>query len=344
MNAIELSPIIYQIASLPELFKQHSFDQVAVLTDENTSQQCLPLISELLPSFKEIKISSGEENKTLDTCNQIWDSLFRMQFSRNSLLINLGGGVISDMGSFAASVYKRGIHCAHIPTTLLAMVDASVGNKTGIDHQGIKNSLGTFYAAEFCLIDPIFLKTLDHRQLVSGFVEMLKHGIIADANYFNQLVHSNIGSISEWQLYIEKSIQIKSSIVAKDPLEKGLRKILNFGHTIGHALESYFLDKGSKLLHGEAVLFGMICELYMSQLHNQEPTSYLTALESFAKKQLGTNKISFDKKAIINFIKQDKKNRDGFCLFVLLDKNNKPCYDCACTEKLILEALTYIHG
>jgi 3-dehydroquinate synthase len=265
------------------------------------------------------------------------------EISRNSLLINLGGGVITDMGSFAASIYKRGITCINIPTSLLAMVDASVGAKTGIDYQDYKNIIGTFYESKQCIIDPIFLCTLEKRQLISGYMEMLKHGLIVNLDYFHTLIHLDLSRDIDWTPLIKKSIEIKSSIVEQDPTEKGLRKVLNFGHSIGHALESYYMNEQEALLHGEAVLYGMIAALYISNMKYNYQSSHLYLLEQIAGKYLGKSKLIFDTNQVLEFLKQDKKNKNQQLLFVLIDDKNQVQYDCACTLDEVKNALNYLH-
>lgn len=306
MNHIK-SELHFELASIATFFQNEKYDKIAVLTDENTSKYCLPLIQNLIPSFIEIKIDSGESYKNIQTCQLIWNKLLAHEFSRKSLLINLGGGVINDMGSFAASIYKRGIDCMNIPTTLLSMVDASIGGKTGIDYLHYKNVIGSFYKAKSTIIDSTFITTLAKKQIVSGYAEMLKHGLIADFNYFNELSNLALFEIKNWNLLIKKSIEIKSTIVLKNPKEKGLRKILNFGHTIGHALESYFLQNSIDLLHGEAIIYGMIAALYLSNLKFNYSNKFIQQLELFASHYLGNSKLKFNKLEIIQLLKQDKK-------------------------------------
>src|SRR5690606_32174448 len=209
---------------------------------------------------------AGEENKNIDFCIGIWKMLLDFGAERNSLLINLGGGVVTDMGGFAASTYKRGIDFVQIPTTLLSQVDASIGGKTGIDLDTVKNIIGTFTQPEAVYINVDFLNTLDKRQLVSGFAEMIKHDFIFDASYFEDLKGFSFDRPDEDLIY--RSVGIKNEVVKQDPKESGLRKILNFGHTIGHAVETYSIDNDDNpLLHGEAIAVGMICEAYLSHCY-----------------------------------------------------------------------------
>ena len=221
------------------------YSKIGILVDENTKEFCLPLLSEIKKSVI-IEIKSGEENKNIDSCNLIWEALTKNCFDRNSLLINLGGGVIGDMGGFCASTYKRGIEFIQIPTSLLAMVDASVGGKLGVDFNGLKNQVGLFSNPKSVIINPKFLETLPEDELRSGFAEVVKHALIVDKNLWNHLKNNPFQDLY-WEEIIESSVQIKNKIVMSDPKEKGERKKLNFGHTFGHAIESYYLECGRQV-------------------------------------------------------------------------------------------------
>ena len=288
-----------------------SYSKVAILVDENTKKDCLNKLSKFDNSII-IEIKSGEENKNINTCNFIWEQLTKNNFDRNSLLINLGGGVIGDMGGFCASTYKRGISFIQIPTTLLAMVDACVGGKLGIDFNGLKNQVGLFNNPKTVLINPDFLTTLPRNQLLSGFAEVVKHALISDNNFWKQLTSTPFDSL-DWEEIILTSIQIKNKIVLADPLEIGDRKKLNFGHTFGHAIESYYLQEGTPILHGEAVFMGILLETEISSLSvtaKNEIKNFI--LSNFALPHLPTN--SEIKKYLIN----DKKNKIGKINFSLL--------------------------
>ncbi|MTI19497.1 3-dehydroquinate synthase, partial [Fulvivirga sp. RKSG066] len=228
---------------------------------------CLPLLNNVLKEAKIIAIKSGEKNKTLDTCSDIWEKMTEYGLDRKSLMINLGGGVIGDMGGFGASTYKRGIDFINIPTTLLSQVDASVGGKLGIDFKGFKNHIGLFKDPKMVLVDSKFLNTLPKRELRSGFAEIIKHSIIADKNQWNKIKVHAFDEL-DFEKLIQQSVAIKVKVVEEDPEEAGLRKILNFGHTIGHAIESFYLETPSQLLHGEAIAIGMICEAYVAEQKN----------------------------------------------------------------------------
>jgi 3-dehydroquinate synthase len=288
------------------------YSKIAILVDENTKRDCLPKLQQLEKSIV-IEIKSGEEYKNIDTCNFIWEQLTKNNFDRNSLLINLGGGVIGDMGGFCASTYKRGIDFLQIPTTLLAMVDASVGGKLGVDFNGLKNQIGLFNNPKSVLVNPDFLKTLPENQLRSGFAEVVKHALISDSNLWKQLALAPFESL-DLENIIETSVQIKNNIVESDPFEKGDRKKLNFGHTFGHAIESYYLEKGTPILHGEAVFMGMILETeisHLSETDKNEIKNYI--LSNFALPY--TPKKYNLRKFLIN----DKKNQNGKISFSLLN-------------------------
>ena len=287
------------------------YSKIGILVDENTKEFCLPLLSEIKESVI-IEIKSGEENKNIDSCNLIWDQLTKNSFDRNSILINLGGGVIGDMGGFCASTYKRGIEFIQIPTSLLAMVDASVGGKLGIDFNGLKNQVGLFSNPKSVIINPKFLETLAENELRSGFAEVVKHALISDKNLWKEIISVPFNEMN-WEKIIDTSINIKNKIVISDPKEKGERKKLNFGHTFGHAIESYYLEKGTPILHGEAIFMGIILESEISDLtqsDKNEIKNYI--LSNFALPY--TPKKSYLHKFLLN----DKKNQEGKINFSLL--------------------------
>jgi 3-dehydroquinate synthase len=292
------------------------YSAVAILVDENTKKHCLPFLlgaNLQLNNALIIEINSGEENKNIATCNYIWQQLTSNNFDRNALLINLGGGVIGDMGGFCASTYKRGIDFVQIPTTLLAMVDASVGGKLGIDFDGLKNQVGLFANPKIVIINPEFLKTLDKNQLVFGFAEVVKHALIADKEFWNTILETPFDKLN-WNYIIKKSVQIKNNIVLNDPREKGERKKLNFGHTFGHAIESYYLQKGTPVFHGQAIALGILLESKMSDLteiEKGEITEFI--LSNF------TLPYNPAKNKLIQFLLNDKKNKAGKINFSLLE-------------------------
>ncbi|WP_246010684.1 3-dehydroquinate synthase [Hymenobacter perfusus] len=334
------------LPALAEIVAGRTVSQVFVLVDANTSRQCLPLLTALLPAgFHLLEIPAGEEFKTLSSCETVWTALTEQSADRHTLLVNLGGGVVTDLGGFAAAVYKRGIRFVQVPTTLLAQVDASVGGKTGVDFMGFKNQLGVFQEPAAVCIEPRFLQTLDPRQLKSGYAEVVKHWLIADAEAFNRNHSIGVLGIEDWTPIIEESVALKRRIVEQDPLESGLRKLLNFGHTVGHALESYLLQQpGREILHGEAVAAGMVCEAWLSQQKGLLSTGELDSIETFLfsvfeKVQF----VSLETEAIAQFALQDKKNSGSIINCTLLEGIGRGVYDQPVTLTEIAEALRYYH-
>ena len=313
--------------------------QVFILTDENVAPFWLPEVAYGLNCEKavEIVIKPGEQYKNLQTVQRIWKTLMKYHADRNALLVNLGGGVITDLGGFAASTYKRGIKFINIPTTLLAMVDAAIGGKTGIDFGGAKNQIGTFAEAEEVLVDPVFLSTLSRREILSGWAEMLKYGFIADAN----LLKSNL---ENYQQFISRCGEIKREIVAQDPTEKGLRKVLNFGHTLGHAIESHCLTTDYPLLHGEAVALGMLGALWLSVKQCGMHEQILKDYEKKLPQLLSETEIALsdaDIQPIMDYLVHDKKNKGEKPQFVLLEAVGKPVWDVEVEPTLVKQSLEY---
>ncbi len=342
--AINIANIATLNGGLTELFSRYTSSQLFILVDENTLEHCYPVVKNVLPTHSVIQIPAGEANKALTTCELVWQQLTAQNADRNSLLINLGGGVIGDLGGFAAGCYKRGIRFINLPTTLLAMVDASVGAKTGIDFNGLKNQLGLFNEPAAVFIYTGFLKTLPGRQLVSGFAEIIKHYLIADKNAFNQLPGSLPAlSTLNFDALVAHSVQIKSAIVTQDPLEQGNRKSLNFGHTVGHAIESHFLLKpGQELLHGEAVAIGIICESFISEkrgLINAAELVEITKLVFNYFKLPSLNQNEFV--TLLELMKQDKKNTANRNRFTLLQGIGNYCIDNYVEEEIIIQSLQY---
>ena len=295
---------------------QHSrYSAIAILVDEHTKANCLDIIlkeSQIKPKLI-IEIHSGEEHKNISSCEHIWQQLTKAQFDRKSLLINLGGGVIGDMGGFAASCYKRGIDFIQVPTTLLAMVDASVGGKLGIDLENFKNQIGLFKAPKGVYIFPEFLQTLSQRQVISGYAEIVKHALITDKDYWQLLMETSIEKIN-WEETIHHSVTLKNDIVESDPYEENKRKILNFGHTIGHAIESYYLKKEKDILHGEAIALGMYLEAELSPLNIEKKKEIQDYLKS------NFNLVDCPSlEQLLPFLKNDKKNEHDNINFSLLD-------------------------
>jgi len=341
---------IYFENSLGELAKfidSGRYSRFFVLTDENTAKYCLPLLREKLgnpDNFDIIEINSGEESKDIDFCIGVWKMLIDFGADRQSLLINLGGGVISDLGGFAASTFKRGIDFVHVPTTLLSQVDASVGGKTGIDIDSIKNIIGTFTQPKAVFIEYRFLLSLPARQILSGTAEMLKHGLICDAAYWNLLKESDLNNPTADLIY--RSVAIKNKIVLEDPHEKNIRKALNFGHTIGHAIETYsLLNDEYSLSHGEAIAIGMICEAWLSY----KKTGLSAADLAEVTKVLSDLYPRYDLKSeyndtLLGFMLKDKKNQNGKINCTLLSAIGQFSIDNFCTNEELLEGLGYYAG
>ncbi|WP_027377434.1 3-dehydroquinate synthase [Kaistella palustris] len=319
--------------------------QIFILVDEHTHEYCLPILLGNLETeipFEIIEIEAGEDLKTIETATQLWEILAEFSADRKSLLINLGGGVITDLGGFVASTYKRGIPFVNIPTTLLAMCDASLGGKTGIDHLFLKNIVGTFSSAEEVFVYPGFLTTLPFTELRSGFAEMLKHGLIADEMHWTKLTAVTKLSPENVAPHIETSMNIKQNVVEQDFREEHVRKILNFGHTVGHAVESLFLQKGQILPHGEAVALGMICETYLSFLENLITEKTADQVITEIRKFFPHVSISgWDTAEILSLMRNDKKNAAGKINFSLLTDIGKSKFNCQVEEKHINYALHY---
>lgn len=333
------------LPALAEFLARPAVSRVFVLVDSNTSRSCLPLLEKHLPAdFRLIEIPAGEAFKTLASCDIVWCELTEQRADRFAVLVNLGGGVVTDLGGFTAALYKRGIRFAQVPTTLLAQVDASVGGKTGVDFQGYKNQLGVFQAPAAVFIEPKFLETLDPRQLKSGYAEVLKHWLIADADAFNQ--HRRLGWLTDdWTPIIRESVALKQRIVAQDPLESGPRKLLNFGHTVGHAIESYLLTQpGREALHGEAIAAGMVCESWLSVQRGLLSAEELDKIETFVFSVF--DKLSFvslETEAIAEFALQDKKNSGTTINCTLLNGIGNGVFDQPVTLAEIAESLRYYH-
>ena len=319
--------------------------KVFVLVDENTAKHCLPLLPCISQSGATvIEIKSGEQYKNIDTLSVIWSKLSNGGADRKSLFVNIGGGVIGDMGGLAASLFKRGIKFVNVPTTLLAQVDASCGGKLAVDFQNFKNEIGVFNNPYKVIVDSAFLKTLPQRQIISGYAEMIKHALLVDRGYFESLLPFDPKN-PDFELLsqlVETSIKIKNEFTSADPTEKGLRKMLNFGHTIGHAIESYSFSTSSPLLHGEAVAAGIICELFLSNHYMGFPLQNLIEVS----KMIGTYFPSFrfgmeTYKTLIELMHHDKKNSGGKISFSLVSEFGKYQYDVNCTDEDICQAFSF---
>ncbi len=340
-------PVHFQNESYKELSKlieEKNYSTIFILVDENTLEHCYPKFIPNLATEKRIEvieIESGEINKNLETCAGVWNVLTELEADRKSLLITLGGGVITDLGGFVASCFKRGIDFVNIPTTLLSMVDASVGGKTGVDLGVLKNQIGLFSNPEMVLVDDAYLQTVTPREIRSGTAEIIKYGLTYDVKLFNEIKGNKNLEISD---LIFTSINIKNEVVLQDPKENGLRKILNFGHTIGHAIESYFLESEHKnnLTHGEAIAIGMICECFVSAELLNFPKEKLKDVKQTIVSIYGKTAIlKEDFPSIIDLLKHDKKNVNGQVNFVLLNDYEDYKLDCKVSEDLVIKSIEY---
>lgn len=321
--------------------------KVFILTDLNTKVHCLPYFIRKFNFAKTaiiLTIPNGEAHKTINTCLSVWEELSSKGADRKSLLINLGGGVVTDLGGFVASTFRRGIEFINIPTSLLAMVDASVGGKNGVDLDGLKNQIGVIRNPICVLIDSEFLKTLPTKEVTSGYAEMLKHGIIHSEEYWAKLKQFDVSNISETEVLIWESVLIKNKVVTEDPNELGVRKTLNYGHTLGHAIESYCLEEKDKptLLHGEAIAVGMILATYISSEMFAFPKLKLENITEIILSKF--QKINFENKdieAIIKLLIYDKKNSNGKVLFVLLSDFGKHKINCEVPNSLIHKSFSF---
>ncbi|HWZ22034.1 MAG TPA: 3-dehydroquinate synthase [Cytophagaceae bacterium] len=327
-----------------------AYTKICVITDQNTVKHCYPLIREVLKGKGIlIQIPAGEEAKTIETCQKIWAYMTTAQLDRKALVINLGGGVIGDMGGFCASTYKRGIDFIQIPTTLLSQVDASVGGKLGVDFTEengnvFKNHIGLFNNPKAVLIDTKFLSTLDHRELRSGFGEIIKHSLIADKATW-EIISSRSFDQQNWDELAAHSVAFKSHITESDPQEKGIRKILNFGHTLGHAIEGFYLNSKKKLLHGEAIAIGMICETFISAKRGFVTMEDLQRISSYIVSVYGKPDIpAKDIDSIIALTLQDKKNENSEVLFSLLEEVGKGNYNISVGVEEMKESIEYYNS
>jgi len=348
------TPIYFEkegFVNLTTFIKENSLSTIFILVDENTKKYCLPIMQRYVDfSFQIIEIKSGEIYKNIHTSVNLWEELTKKGADRNSLLINLGGGVITDMGGFVAASFKRGISFINIPTSLLGMVDAAIGGKTGIDFKDLKNQIGLFTHPEMLVVVPQFIKTLNQREILSGLAEIIKYGLINDVSIWNTVKDKRFEIKKIPTDIILKSIAIKEKIVAQDPLEKGIRKILNFGHTLGHAVETYYFSKNAEeqLLHGEAIAIGMILALSLSNQLTGLSKSKLQAISQTIK-NLYQHQIPLRVKkeeipAILELLKHDKKNKDGIVNFILLTDIGKPLYNQQVSNEQMLKAFDFYNG
>ena len=349
MNSIKAIsyPIHFQdkgYISLSNLISENNYSTLFILVDENTFKYCYPKFIPNLRTDKRIEvieIESGEINKNLETCIGVWNAITELGGDRKSLIITLGGGVITDLGGFVASCFKRGIDFVNIPTTLLSMVDASVGGKTGVDLGVLKNQIGLFANPEMVLVDTAYLTTVSEREIKSGTAEIIKYGITYDISLFNEIKNNKDLKIED---LIFRSIEIKNEVVLKDPKEQNIRKILNFGHTLGHAIESFYLESEDKksLTHGEAIAIGMVCESYMSSKILNFPIKNVVEIKKVILSIYNkTNLLLEDFSGILELLKHDKKNVKGRVNFVLLNDYEDYKLDCEVSNDLIIESMKF---
>jgi 3-dehydroquinate synthase len=333
------------------LLNQHiaesNYSIIFILVDTNTHEHCLSRVLSNLETeapIEIIEIDAGEAFKNIETCSGVWEALSELNCDRKSLMINVGGGVVTDLGGFVACTFKRGINYINVPTSLLAMVDASVGGKTGVDLGTLKNQIGVISNPKMVLVDPWFLGSLPLEQLRSGYAEMLKHGLIADQDYWKEVSQNRYNDLEGLEKRIHHSIAIKNKVVLKDPQEAHLRKTLNYGHTLGHAIESYFMNQTGRkqLLHGEAIAIGMILAAFLSKkicgLTDKQLQEISQGILPFYERVRFTNE---DIASILDLLKFDKKNSHGQIYFVLLEQIGQPVIDKKVSNELILNAFEF---
>jgi 3-dehydroquinate synthase len=323
------------------------YDKLFILTDTNTVKTCYPLLKDVpcIQQGRLLTIQAGDTHKNLDRLSDIWHILSNEGASRHSLLINLGGGMITDIGGFAGATFKRGLQTINIPTTLMASVDAAVGGKTGINFNGLKNEIGSFYTPLCVFIDCRFLQTLDHANLLSGYAEMIKHALISSPEHYASILSFDLDGKTDYvrlNQMVAQSVAVKERIVEEDPKELGVRKALNLGHTIGHAIESLSFRQNNPLLHGHAVAFGLVCELYLSYKQSGFPSEKLTQVTHYIKEYYPP--FAFDCKAydaLYEFMTHDKKNEGGVINFTLLSGIGEVHINQSVTKEGILESLDF---
>lgn len=332
---------------LSDILSRLSFDKLFLLTDENTERLCYPLVKDntLIAKAGKIIIKAGDDNKNIETLSSIWKYLSENGATRHSLLINLGGGMLTDIGGFAAASFKRGIKCINIPTTLLGAVDAAVGGKTGINFNGLKNEIGAFAPAETVLIDSAFFKSLDHQNFLSGYAEMIKHGLIDSDKEWQATMSFDTEEIDYEKLkqLVVDSVGVKERIVEIDPFEKGIRKALNLGHTIGHAFESMSYELNKPVQHGYAVAWGIICELYLSHRFCGFPKEKMYKTIYFIKDNYHGFYFDCDHyERLYEYMKHDKKNESDTVNFTFLSDVGKIEINQTASKEDIFDAIDFL--
>lgn len=334
-------------ADLQRFLASLEYDKLFVLTDTNTHERCYPLVSDVpaLQGAPVITVEAGDTHKSLDALASIWMHLSREGASRHSLLLNLGGGMVTDMGGFAGATFKRGIRTVNVPTTLMASVDAAVGGKTGINFNGLKNEIGSFYPPACVFIDCEFLRTLDRDNILSGYAEMIKHALISSEAHYAAILSFDLGAPADYALLnrmVADSVAVKERIVAEDPKEQGIRKALNFGHTVGHAYESLSFRKGRPILHGHAVAAGLVSELYLSHRACGFPSDKLQQVVRYIRDYYPP--FPFDCKdydTLYELMTHDKKNEGGIINFTLLAHIGEVRINQSVAKPLVMESLDF---
>lgn len=330
---------------LAELLDGTQHEDIFIVADKHTVVFCDRLFEKVdwLPSHVTV-LDCGEENKSVESVSRIWMMLSKQGARRSSILVCVGGGVVTDLGGFAASTFKRGMHCINVPTTLLAQVDASLGGKTGFNFNGLKNEIGTFSIPEKVIIDPRFLNHLPVRERMSGFAEMIKHGLLSNREYLTRLLNLEHQEMTQEYMLelIRRSVTIKNEIVTRDPREQGLRKVLNFGHTIGHAIESLSITRGVPLLHGEAVALGLVAELYLSVKEKGFPEEVYREVRNFVKQHYPPYPLMDHVDTLYELMLHDKKNERWGVNFTLLSGIGEFSLDNYCSKDLVVEALSQV--
>lgn len=328
-------------ADLSAFLNRKRYSQVIVLADENTHRHCYPKIANALPAHSVVTLPAGEEQKHIESCVHIWQAMTDQALDRHAVAIILGGGVMGDMGGFCAATYKRGIDFVLIPTTLLAQADASIGGKLGVDFNHFKNHIGVFQLPALTLLYSAFLQTLPPAELRSGFAEVVKHTLISDKKMWDTIRTKTLAS-QNWDELIRHSAEFKANVVTEDPKEAGLRKILNAGHTIGHALESYLLEKNRRILHGEAVAAGLIAEAWIARERSMISHEDFNQVTAYVLGVYG--KVVFEEEEtgmIAALALQDKKNKGNRILCVLLDGIGRARWDCEISLEEVKRALSF---
>jgi 3-dehydroquinate synthase len=328
---------------LPAALAQLHASSVLVVADDNTAVHCLPLLGPWIDQTKVVIIPHGETHKTLEGCQRIWSALVDIGADRASVVLNVGGGMICDLGGFAAACYQRGIRFAHIPTSLLAMADAAMGGKTGVNYEGFKNYLGRFEAPAFIWVDPVFLQTLPQREILDGMAEIVKHAIIRSQTLWDLVSITDFNENTDWTGILEENTPVKLDIAGADPLEKGIRKTLNFGHTIGHALESHYLHTPDPLSHGQAITLGMLAEsriaLLMGLLGNED----FQCIIALIKRLLSPSEVTLPSLGEIKpWLQGDKKKSGGRVGFSLPDRIGSCTWDVGVDDRLVAESLIWV--